>query len=84
MSGSLWTAVIFHAALNAFGQGLFDQLTTDTGITPYIAGEQGLAQAISWSIVAFLFWRRRSDLPETKAAPDRAPPVRLKRTDANF
>jgi membrane protease YdiL (CAAX protease family) len=69
MSGSLWTAVIFHAVLNAFGQGLFDPLTSDTGITPYIAGEQGLALAISWSIVAFLFWRRRSDLPEIKAAP---------------
>lgn len=69
MSGSLWTAVIFHAVLNAFGQGLFDPLTTDTGITPYIAGEQGLALAISWSIVAFLFWRRRSDLPEIKPAP---------------
>lgn len=69
MSGSLWTAVIFHAVLNAFGQGLFDPLTSDTGITPYIAGEQGLALAISWSIVAFLFWRRRSDLPEINAAP---------------
>jgi membrane protease YdiL (CAAX protease family) len=68
MSGSLWTAVIFHAVLNAFGQGLFDSLTSDTGITPYIAGEQGLALAISWSIVAFLFWRRRSDLPEIKPA----------------
>jgi len=69
MSGSLWTAVIFHSVLNAFGQGLFDSLTTDTGITPYIAGEQGLALAISWSIVAFMFWRRRSDLPEINAAP---------------
>jgi membrane protease YdiL (CAAX protease family) len=69
MSGSLWTAVIFHAVLNLFGQGLFTQLTIDTGITPYIAGEQGLALAISWSIVAFLFWRRRSDLPEFKTAP---------------
>lgn len=71
MSGSLWTAVIFHAVLNAFGQGLFDPLTADTGITPYIAGEQGLALAISWSIVAFLFWRRRSDLPELKPATPR-------------
>jgi membrane protease YdiL (CAAX protease family) len=47
MSGSLWTAVIFHAVLNSFGQSLFDPLTSDTGITPYIAGEQGLALAIS-------------------------------------
>ena len=68
MSGSLWTAVIFHSVLNAFGQGLFDSLTTDTGLTSYIAGEQGLALAISWSIVAFLFWRRRADLPEVNVA----------------
>jgi hypothetical protein len=33
------------------------------------AGEQRVALAISWSIVAFLYWRRRSDLPEIKAAP---------------
>ena len=70
-SGSLWTAVIFHAVLNTFGQGLLDPLTSNTGITPYIAGEQGLALAISWSIVAFLFWRRRSDLPEVKPATQR-------------
>jgi membrane protease YdiL (CAAX protease family) len=76
MSGSLWTAVIFHAVLNPFGQGLFSQLTIDTGITPYIAGEQGLALAISWSIVAFLFWRRRSDLPDIIAeqVPEEAIP----------
>jgi len=69
MSGSLWSAVIFHAVLNAFGQGLFDNLTTDTGITAYIAGEQGVALSISWAIVGFLFWRRRSELPEIKSSP---------------
>jgi hypothetical protein len=51
-------------------------LTIDTGITPYIAGEQGLALAISWSLVAFLFWRRRSDLPDIIAeqVPEEAIP----------
>ena len=63
-SGSLWTAVIFHAVLNPFGQGLFTQLTVNTELTPYIAGEQGLALAISWSIVAFLFWLKRDSLPQ--------------------
>ena len=70
MSGSLWTAVIFHAVLNVFGQGLFTNLTTNTGITPYIAGEQGLALAITWSIVAIMFWLKRDSLPQFQSQDD--------------
>jgi membrane protease YdiL (CAAX protease family) len=69
-SGSLWTAVIFHAVLNVFGQGLFTNLTVNTELTPYIAGEQGLALAISWSIVAFLFWLKRDSLPQFQPQDD--------------
>jgi membrane protease YdiL (CAAX protease family) len=70
MSGSLWTAVIFHSVLNPFGQGLFTNLTTNTGITPYIAGEQGLALAITWSIVAIMFWLKRDSLPQFQSQDD--------------
>ena len=33
-SGSLWPAVILHAAHNALIQGLFDPMTQNTGISP--------------------------------------------------
>ena len=63
-SGSLWTAVIFHAALNAHNQGFFQNLTTETSsLISYIAGEYGLMMALVMSVAAYFFWRRRSSLP---------------------
>ena len=64
-SGSLWTAVFIHANHNLYIQGLFDPLTVDTGITEFIIGEFGMALAVASLIVAFMFWRMRSQLPET-------------------
>jgi membrane protease YdiL (CAAX protease family) len=60
-SGSLWTAVIFHVALNIHLQGFFMNLTTETSdLTRYISGEQGLMMAVVMVIAAYLFWRKRS------------------------
>jgi membrane protease YdiL (CAAX protease family) len=60
-SGSLWTAVIFHAALNIHLQGFFINLTTETSdLTRYISGEQGLMMAIVMAVAGYLFWRKRS------------------------
>jgi membrane protease YdiL (CAAX protease family) len=60
-SGSLWTAVIFHAALNIHLQGFFMNLTTETSdLTRYISGEQGLMMAIVMAVAGYLFWRKRS------------------------
>jgi CAAX protease family protein len=62
-SGSLWTAVIFHAALNIHIQGFFQNLTVETSkLTNYISGEQGLMMALVTTIAAFLFWRKRNQL----------------------
>ena len=46
-SGSVWTAVLFHAALNSYNQGLFESLTESTSkLTNYISGEFGLMMSL--------------------------------------
>lgn len=62
-SGSLWTAVIFHASHNLFIQGIFTPMTGDTGPTPYVIDEFGVGLALAAIVVAYLFWRKRDDLP---------------------
>jgi hypothetical protein len=56
-SGSLWTAVLLHTTHNIFIQGVFDRLTGDNGITPYLTGEFGVGLAITSVVVAYVFWR---------------------------
>jgi len=76
-SGSVWTAVIFHMALNIHNQGFFENLTTKTSwLTHYISGEHGLMLAITSAAVGFWFWRKRDELPVKKmnvAEPDGNP-----------
>ncbi len=62
ISGSVWTGMFLHAMHNHFVQGLFDPLTGDTGITPYIVGEFGAALAVAGIVVAFIFWKLRHRL----------------------
>jgi len=65
-SGSLWTAVIFHAAINIWIQGFFQPLTIQTSdLTPYISGEQGLSMALVTAAAAYYFWRRRGELSQS-------------------
>lgn len=59
-SGSLWTAAIFHGSHNLYIQAVYDRVTVNTGITPYIIGEFGAGLAIMGLIVAYVFWRKRS------------------------
>jgi membrane protease YdiL (CAAX protease family) len=63
-SGSVWTAVLLHAMHNIFVQGVFDGMIRPTPLTAYLAGEFGIGIAISTTVVAYLLWRRRSELPE--------------------
>jgi len=58
-SGTLWTAVILHAAHNVFVQTIFDPLTRDTGFTTYITTEFGIGLAVAAVVVAALCWSRR-------------------------
>ncbi len=62
-SGSVWTAAILHASHNLFVQSVFDPLTLDFGLTPYITTEFGAGLAFAYAVVAFYYWRRRDILP---------------------
>jgi membrane protease YdiL (CAAX protease family) len=58
-SGSVWTAVIFHMALNVHTQGFFQNLTTKTSwLTDYISGEYGVMLAFVVSPIAVWFWMK--------------------------
>lgn len=71
---SLWTAVLLHTTHNIFIQGVFDRLTGETGITPYLTGEFGVGLAITTVVVAHVFWRMQRDKsPQTQLV--RAQPV---------
>ncbi len=63
-SGSVWTAVLFHAALNAYNQGFFENLTeTTSNLTNYMSGEFGLMMSLVATFAGYLFWRKRDALP---------------------
>jgi membrane protease YdiL (CAAX protease family) len=62
-SGSVWTAVFFHAALNSYNQGFFENLTeTTSNLTNYISGEFGLVMSLVAAFTGYLFWRKRDAL----------------------
>jgi membrane protease YdiL (CAAX protease family) len=58
-SGSLWVAVVLHAAYNLFIETIFNHLTSSTGPTPYVIGEFGLGLALAGLAVGYVFWRLR-------------------------
>lgn len=62
-SGSVWTAMFLHASHNFWIQGFFDPLITDTGITKYLTGEFGAGLGIASILLAYLYWRKRYNLP---------------------
>ncbi len=61
-SGSLWTAAILHASHNLFIQGIFDTMTLDFGLTPYLTTEFGAGLAVAYGLLAFYFWRRHGEV----------------------
>lgn len=61
-SGSVWTGVIFHASDNLFIEGVFSNLTKDTGITNYFVGEFGILIALVCLIPAYIFWKKRKEI----------------------
>jgi membrane protease YdiL (CAAX protease family) len=68
-SGSLWPAVILHAGHNAVIQSFLNPITGDTGPTPYLIGEFGLALALAGVVMGIIFWRKLKTLePEARNA----------------
>ncbi len=68
-SGSVWPAAILHGSHNLWVQEVFDPLTGDTGVTPWILGEFGVALALAGIAVGWLAWRAGRRLaPMTGAA----------------
>jgi membrane protease YdiL (CAAX protease family) len=61
-SGSLWPAALLHASHNLFIMHVFDAMTVKTGLTAFITGELGIGLALTGSVVAYLFWRRRGKI----------------------
>jgi membrane protease YdiL (CAAX protease family) len=61
-SGSLWPAVVFHAAHNAVIQQYLTPMTSRTGPANYLVDETGAAMLPFAFLVAASFWRRRGEL----------------------
>lgn len=62
-SGSVWTAVIFHAALNIHVQGFFQNVTRETSwLSNYVSGEYGFMLALVGVGFAYWFWSNRRRL----------------------
>jgi uncharacterized protein len=72
-SGSLYPAVLLHAAHNLFIQVVFDPLTVDTGITKYFIGEFGAGLALTGAITGFIFWRLYTRSEEDKVLINAVP-----------
>lgn len=56
---SLWPAVLMHAVHNVFFQGIFDNYTGSTPLSPYMVGESGLLPAIVYTAVAIWIWKTK-------------------------
>jgi membrane protease YdiL (CAAX protease family) len=71
-SRSLWPAVIRHAGHNAVIQSFLNPITGDTGPTPYLIGEFGLALALAGVVAGIIFWRKLDTLEPEAREPRRA------------
>lgn len=64
-TGSIWPAVLWHGNHNVLIQGTFLRLTMETGITEFLVDDFGIGLTLSMLVLAFIFWRKRSELPDT-------------------
>jgi len=56
-TGSVWPAVIADGSHNRLTLNFFNNMTSQEGSAPYIAGEVGVGLLVAWTIVALIFWR---------------------------
>lgn len=62
-SGSLWAALIFHAAHNSLLSDA-NALIINTGITGYLLYETGIVLAGVIAVIGLFFWLKRDALPQ--------------------
>jgi CAAX protease family protein len=80
-SGSVWPAAILHASHNLWVQGFFDQVTVNTGPTPWLTGEFGAALAVTIGVTGYVFWRARNSIgAQSSASPEPSPQVAYSQT----
>jgi uncharacterized protein len=65
-SGSIWPAVLLHASHNLFIKNIFTAFTTNTGVTNYVIDEFGIAMALAAVALAFIYWRKRTELADAR------------------
>ena len=58
MANSIWPAVLFHAAHNAFIQAFYDPFSIKNKTTQFLIGETGLALVITSIIVLIIFLKK--------------------------
>ena len=63
VSGSVWTAVLFHGFWNFFIQQFYPALTTPTEGGSMMLGEFGWFVALAYVVLALVFWKFRDRLP---------------------
>ncbi len=56
-TGSVWPAVIAHGSHNSFTLTFLNDMTNQSGVTPYLASEVGIGLLVAWAIVALLCWK---------------------------
>ena len=57
-SGSFWPAAMLHASHNLYVQQVFDPITVDRGLTPYLTTEFGAGLCLVYFAAAIWLWRR--------------------------
>jgi membrane protease YdiL (CAAX protease family) len=84
-SGSVWPAVLAHAAHNAFVQGAFDPLAIDSSASRILLGEFGLALPLAAGVAGFCFWIKRAQLScdQLTTGPFRRPPLPNRKEDVD-
>jgi len=69
VSGSVWTAILFHGFWNFFIQQFYPLLTTPTDAGSMMLGEFGWFVALAYVVLALVFWHFRDRVPGRERSP---------------
>ena len=67
-TASIWPAVLWHGNHNLLIQSILLRMTVDTGVTGYFVDDFGIGVLLSSLVMGYVFWSKRSDLPNTTIA----------------